>query len=304
MKWIELSTTTDAEGAEAAGAVLNEIVKGGAVIEETITPDPGKPFDPARAFTVRAFFSPRDPDALQRAETALWHLAQLRSMTTPQTCELAEEDWAEAWKKHYTIQHIGSRLVIKPSWLEYAPRDHEVIVELDPGMAFGTGLHPTTRMCLAALEERVQPNIRMLDVGTGSGILSVAAAKLGAREILALDLDPMAVDTATQNIVINRVENIVRVEQGSLDAERERESSDLICVNILAEVICDLAPAIGSSLRANGVVVASGILAHKADAVIDVLRGARIDLIEKKQEEDWVTIVGVKDSVGREHMSM
>ncbi len=318
MKWIELSTTTDAEGAEAAAALLNELVKGGAVIEETVTPDassrdlsdsnsigttarddaapdPGKPFDPARAFTVRAFFSPHDAETLQRAETALWHLAQLRSMTTPQTRELAEEDWAEAWKKYYTLQHIGSRLVIKPSWLEYAPRDHEVIVELDPGMAFGTGLHPTTRMCLAALEERVRPNIRMLDVGTGSGILAIAAAKLGAREILALDLDSIAVDTAAQNIVLNRVENIVRVEQGSLDAERDRDSSDLICANILAEVICDLAPAIGSSLRANGVVVASGILDHKADAVIDALGGARIDLIEKKQEEDWVTVVGVKD---------
>lgn len=294
MKWIELSTTTDAEGAEAASAVLNEIVKGGAVIEETITPDSGKPFDPARAFTVRAFFSPHDAEALQRAETALWHLAQLRSMTAPQTRGLAEEDWAEAWKKHYTIQHIGSRLVIKPSWLEYASRDHELIVELDPGMAFGTGLHPTTRMCLAALEEHVQPNIRMLDVGSGSGILSIAAAKLGAREILALDTDPIAVDTAAQNIAINRVENIIRVEQGSLDAERERDSSDLICVNILAEVICDLAPAIGSSLRTEGVVVASGILDHKADDVIDALDVAGIGLIEKKQEEDWVTIVGRK----------
>ncbi len=302
MNWIELSVTTDAEGAEAVAAVLNEFVSGGAVIEETLLAEAGETIDPARAFTVRAFFASDDRAGVARAEQALWHLAQLRSMSDPRTRELAEEDWAEAWKKHYTILHIGKSLVIKPSWLEYAPQPHEIIVELDPGMAFGTGLHPTTRLCMIALEERTQPGMRMIDVGTGSGVLSITAAKLGARDILAFDLDPIAVETAARNAAINHAETIVRVERGSIDANVHRNLFDLVCINILAEVICELAPAVASALRTGGTVIASGILDFKADNVIDALRAVGIETVEKKQEEDWVTLVGIKLNVQRSNV--
>jgi ribosomal protein L11 methyltransferase len=294
MNWIELSVATDAEGAEAAAALLNELVSGGAVIEETLLAEAGETIEPARAFTVRAFFSADDRAGVARAEQALWHLAQLRSMSDPRTRELAEEDWAEAWKKHYTILHLGQSLVVKPSWLEYTPRAGDLVIELDPGMAFGTGLHPTTRLCMVALEERVQPGMRMIDVGTGSGILSITAAKLGAREILALDLDPIAVETAARNVAINHAESVVRVERGSLDAAAHRNLFDLACINILAEVICELAPAIASALRPGGSVIASGILDFKADDVVDALGAVGIETVEKKQEEDWVTLVGKK----------
>ena len=311
MNWIELSVATDAEGAEAAAALLNGFVSGGAVIEETLIADPGEPFDPARTFTVRAFFSPDDRAGLDRAEQSLWHLAQLRSMDDPRTRELTEEDWAEAWKKHYTILHIGASLVIKPSWLKYTPQPKEVVVELDPGMAFGTGLHPTTRLCMVALEEyaadlakdhssslssavdETPHGARMVDVGTGSGVLSITAAKLGFRDIVAFDLDPVAVETAARNVAINHVESIVRVERGSItDAEQPR--FDLVCINILAEVICELAPAVAAALRTGGIVIASGILDFKADSVSDALREVGIVTVEKKQEEDWVTLVGKK----------
>ncbi len=296
MKWIELSVQTDSEGAEAAAVLLNEWVEGGAVIEETVTPEPREAFDPARAFTVRAFFNFDDHDKLQGAETALWHLAQLRSMV-PHTREIREEDWAGAWKKYYTILHIGKRLIIKPSWLDYAPRDSEVVVELDPGMAFGTGLHPTTQMCLQAVEERVRPGMKILDVGTGSGILSIAAARLGGREILALDTDPIAVQASMKNIAINRVENVVRVKHGTMDLHRDKNAYDLICINILAEVVVELAPLVAASLRLGGLVIASGILDFKADGVADAMNHAGMKLIEKKQQDDWVTMVGqVADS--------
>lgn len=291
MRWIELSAQTDAEGAEAAAAALNEIVNGGAVIEETVEPEPGELFDRARAFTVRAFFNLDDRDKLEQAEAALWHLGQLRAMT-PRTREIKEEDWAEAWKKYYTIQHIGKGLVIKPSWLDYALSDSEVIVELDPGMAFGTGLHPTTRMCLQAVEARVRPGMKILDVGTGSGILSIAAAKLGASEILALDTDPIAIEAATKNVAINHAENIIRVEKGTIDAARDKDAYDLACANILAEVVIELTPAIAACLRSGGLVIASGILDFKADGVVDALKHSGIELIEKMQEDDWVTLVG------------
>ncbi|HEX7593060.1 MAG TPA: 50S ribosomal protein L11 methyltransferase, partial [Anaerolineae bacterium] len=293
----------DAEGAEATAALLNEYVSGGAAIEETLLAEAGETLNPARAFTVRAFFSPDDRAGVARAEQALWHLAQLRSMSDPRTRELAEEDWAEAWKKHYTILHIGKALVIKPSWLEYAAQPNEIVIELDPGMAFGTGLHPTTRLCMVALEEYaanlakvLEPSqgYRMIDVGTGSGVLSITAAKLGAREILALDLDPIAVETAARNVAINHAENIVRVERGSIDAEKHCNLFDLVCINILAEVICELSPAVASALRPGGIVIASGILDFKADDVIDALHEVGIEMIEKKQEEDWVTLVAKK----------
>ena len=299
MNWIELSVATDAEGAEAAAALLNEFVSGGAVIEETLLDQVGEKIEPARAFTVRAFFSADDDAQLARAEQALWHLAQLRSMSDPATRELAEEDWAEAWKKHYTILHIGKALVIKPSWLEYTPRADEIIVELDPGMAFGTGLHPTTRLCMVALEERARAGMKMIDVGTGSGILAITAAKLGVRNILALDLDPVAVEATARNVAINHAEDIVRVACGSIDAGIHCNLFDLACINILAEVICELAPAVASALRSGGSVIASGILDYKAATVVDALRAVGIETVEKKQEEDWVTLVGKKNDARR-----
>ncbi len=295
MKWIELSIKTDAEGAEAAAAWLNEYVSGGAAIEQTITSEAGETLDPARAFTVRAFFSVDAAEPLAHAQEGLWHLAQLRSMSDPQTRELAEEDWAEAWKKFYTILHLGQHLVVKPSWLEYIPAPQEIVIELDPGMAFGTGLHPTTRLCLAALEERMTPGARVLDVGTGSGILSIAAARLGAREITALDIDPIAVETATRNVALAHVDHLVQVHRGSVEMAHDGSPFDLICVNILAEVIAEMAPSLAPAVHPGGIVIASGILDYKADDVEDAFRTVGIRVVEKKREDDWVALVGIRD---------
>ncbi len=294
MNWIELSIQTDAEGAEAAAALLNELVAGGAAIEETILPEPGETLDPARAFTVRAFFPATDRANLARAEEALWHLAQLRAMSTPRTRELAEEDWAEAWKKYYTILHLGQHLVIKPSWLDYTPKESDLVIELDPGMAFGTGLHPSTRMCMIALEKYLTGTPHVLDVGTGSGILAITAAKLGAREILALDTDFVAVETAKRNVAFNHAEHIVRIEHGTLDRKKHCNQFDLVCINILAEVICDLAPALASALHSSGTIIASGILASKMEEVVEALNAVGIATIETMQEEDWVALIGSK----------
>jgi ribosomal protein L11 methyltransferase len=161
-------------------------------------------------------------------------------------------------------------------------------------MAFGTGLHPTTRLCMIGLENHLTGAPRVLDVGTGSGILSITAAKLGAREILALDTDAVAVETTARNVGFNHVAAFVRVEQGSIDAEKQCNQFDLICINILAEVICDLAPALASALHSQGIVIASGILAFKADDVVEAFAAVGISVIEKTQEEDWVALVGKK----------
>lgn len=290
MNWIELSIQTDAEGAEAAAALLSEFVETGVAIEQTILPDSGHVVDPARAFIVRAFFSSEQREQAQRAQASVWHLGQLRAMSEPRVRELAEEDWAEAWKKYYTILRVGAHLVIKPSWLAYTPRADDIVIELDPGMAFGTGLHPTTRMCMRALETYQRNAARVLDVGSGSGILAITAAKLGAREIWARDTDAVAVATTARNLAINHVENKVRVERGSLDAACNQ--FDLICINILAEVIVALAAALAAALRPGGLLIASGILEARTDAVADALGAVGITIIETLREEDWVALVG------------
>jgi ribosomal protein L11 methyltransferase len=289
----EISVRADAEGAEALAAALGEYAYGGAVIEQTVTPEPGETIDPARPYTVRAFLLSDDSLESKRnsIEEAVWHLRQLRPLGELSERELLEADWAETWKKFYTILHVGERTVIKPSWLDYSAQPDEVVIELDPGMAFGTGLHPTTRLCLAALEKYAKPGAKVLDVGTGSGILSIAAARLGARPVEARDIDPIAVETATKNADINHVSEIVHVTLGSIAPWDEPIQAGLIVANILAETIAQLAPSFARHLAPNGCLIASGILADKADLANDALRAAGLEIVETLREEDWLVLV-------------
>ena len=142
----------------------------------------------------------------RQVEEALWHLRQIASIPEPQFRTVVEEEWANAWKEHFHVTRIGQRLVVKPSWREYTPQADDIVLELDPGMAFGTGLHPTTQMCLLALEKYVRGGERVLDLGTGSGILAIAAVKLGAAACLATDIDPVAVEAARANVAANGVQ--------------------------------------------------------------------------------------------------
>lgn len=293
MNVLEVSVRADAEGAEALAAAFNEYAYGGAVIEQTITPESGETIDPARPFMVRAFLLHDESVGPKREalEKAHWHLRQLRPLGDIVARELEEADWAEAWKKFYTILSIGERTVIKPSWLEYAPRPGELVIELDPGMAFGTGLHPTTRLCLAALERYMTPGLKVLDVGTGSGILAIAAAKLGAREVDARDIDPIAVETANKNAEINGVAQIVHVSSGSIGPEGDPAGASLVTANILAETIAELAPYFAFHLAPGGVLIASGILKEKESIAGDALRGVGMTVMETRFEEDWLAMV-------------
>jgi ribosomal protein L11 methyltransferase len=290
---LEVSVEADAEAAEAVAAAFDEYAYGGAVIEQKVNPEPGETIDPARPFTVRAFLlSDESLEAKRRAlEEAVWHLRQLRPLGELSVREMQEADWAEEWKKHYTILHVGGHTVIKPTWLEYRAQPGEIVIELDPGMAFGTGLHPSTRLCLAALEKHLVRGMKVLDVGTGSGILAIAAAKAGAREADARDIDRIAVETARQNVDLNHVTEVVKVSAGTITLEDEPVRADLITVNILAETIADLAPALARHLAPHGILIASGILADKSERADDALRAAGMRVIETGREEDWVATV-------------
>jgi ribosomal protein L11 methyltransferase len=293
LSWLETSVQVDGEAAEAVSEVFNRYGRGGAVLST----DFGNESSDTAVVTVKTYL-PLDEEGRKtrrRIEEALWHLSQIYPLPPPQFRELAEDDWANAWKKHYHILRVGRRIVIKPPWQEHKRQLDEVVIELDPGLAFGTGLHPTTRMCLQALEEHLKPGAKVLDLGTGSGILAIAAAKLGAGSVLALDNDPLAVKAARANVRANGVQNLVAVRHGSLD--EAADEFDLALVNILARVIIELADqGLVDRVRAGGLMIAAGIVVEQEVEVTTALRERGLEIVERRQEKDWVTLVGGRRS--------
>ena len=289
MSWLEASVQADGEAVEAVSEVFNRWGYGGAVLTTEYDNDSSC----SVVVTVKTYLPLNEEGrkTKQRIEEALWHLSQIYPLPPPQFRELAEEDWANTWKKHYHVLRVGQRIVIRPPWQEYKPEPDEIVVVLDPGMAFGTGLHPTTRMCLQALEEHLKPGARVLDLGTGSGILAIAAAKLGASSVLALDNDPVAVRTAQANVKSNEVQSIVNVEFGSLN--KATGKFDLVLVNILARVIIELVnQGLVDRIEPSGLMILAGFIEEQEAEVAAALREHGVAIVERRQEKDWVALVG------------
>lgn len=203
---------------------------------------------------------------------------------------VSESSWADAWKEFFHPQHIGEKIVIRPSWRQYQPKPHEIVIDLDPGMAFGTGLHPTTRLCIRYLEQVVRPGVTVFDIGTGSGILSVVAAKLGANRVVAVDVDPMAVRVSADNASSNGVSSIVTTKKGSWQALTGDGQADVVVANILAEVIIDMAEDVKSLVAPGGEWIASGIIADKEKDVSQALHRHGWEITNILRDGDWIAL--------------
>jgi ribosomal protein L11 methyltransferase len=303
MDWLEVRVVTDGEGAEAVAEVLRPFAHGGSVVMEQLgddnSPDP-EALDPA--VTVKIYVAAADdtPALRHRLREILYHLGRLYPLPPPEFREIVDEDWANTWKANYHPFRIGERIWIRPSWIESSPaigqtdrvRPEDVVLALDPGMAFGTGAHPTTQLCLLALEQWLKPGIRLLDIGTGSAILAIAAAKLGAVSGLGIDIDEMAVKAALANVAQNNVQDQVTIRQGELVSVVEK-NWDIVVVNILASVIITLLEEGGllDYLNASGILILSGILDEQQAEVQVAISQAGGQVSETLAMGDWVAFV-------------
>ena len=230
-----------------------------------------------------------------RIEVGVKLIGSLRPIGGLQVREIAETNWQEAWKDQFTLLRVGRRIVIKPPWIPYEALDGEIVLEIDPGLAFGTGHHPTTQMALEAVERLSRPGMKVLDVGTGSGVLTVAAIKLGAVRATALDVDATAVTMARRAFRANRMVERVSLGRGSLPHSLAPAGEfDLALANISAKVVSGLAPELFRCLRVGGIVVTGGFLDRQEDDVRGRLEDAGFRIRERYFVDDWVTLEGIK----------
>jgi ribosomal protein L11 methyltransferase len=295
-RWIEVTLRVDGEAAEATAEILQRYgYQGVAVEHEGIPPDKldEDQLPPATTLAVKAYL-PDDERATEtktKLESALGYMNMMYPMPTPQYRIVEEADWAEAWKVHYHPVRIGKRLLIRPLWTEVPLGPDDVEIALDPGMAFGTGTHPTTQLCLEALEDLLVPGANVLDLGCGSGILSIAAAKLGAAHVLALDIDPVAVESSLENAKQNKAERIT-VQEGSLETVvTSARRFDLLLCNILARIIIQMCDEhLGDIVRPGGLAIFSGLIEEQADDVEAALRRTGLQPYARRQQGDWIVI--------------
>jgi ribosomal protein L11 methyltransferase len=297
MRWLEVRVAADTEAVEAVSELFARYgYQGGVAIEEQYAQDndgDNLRVDPTQPVIVTTYLAdtPGVQETISRLEQALWHLSQMRYVGPLSVSPREEEDWANAWKEHFHVHRVGSSIVIRPPWQPYEAQTGDVVITLDPGMAFGTGLHPSTQLCLIAAEDLVQPGDRLLDVGTGSGILAIAAMKLGAGRVLGLDVEEVAVQAARTNGEANGIgRDRFPLIVGSLGPEEHYGAFDGVFANIIARIIRDLSPYLYESVRPGGWLVASGIIVEREEEVRTALAAVGFTQITRGQMGDWVSL--------------
>jgi ribosomal protein L11 methyltransferase len=312
MKWSEFAIQTTNEAVEPVSNILHEAGASGVVIEDPLelvkerenvfgeiyhlNPDDY----PNEGVVIKAYlpvnsFLGDTIDAIKESINTLLLFDIDLGKNVVSISEVNEEEWATAWKKYYNPVKISERFTIVPTWEDYTPvSSDELIIELDPGMAFGTGTHPTTVMCIQALERTVRPGDLVVDVGTGSGVLSIAAALLDAKRIQSLDLDEVAVQSAIQNVELNNVQDKVSVSKGNL-LDGVNEQADVVVANILAEVIMSFTDDVAKVVKPGGYFIASGIIQPKKQDVKDAIIASGFTVEETILMEDWVAIIAKRN---------
>jgi len=295
--WLQMAVEVAGIDSELVADALRPHCPGGVAIEPALRPLPGGDsylIDGDGPATVKGYLPAGESARLRRSLRLALRFAPLqRPPRWRRARRLPEDGWRDAWKRYFGVLRVGQRLVVKPSWAKYTPREGDIVIQIDPGLAFGTGQHPTTAMCLRALEELVEPGMAVLDLGTGSGILAMAAARLGADRVLALDLDPQAVKAARRNAAHSGLAGVVEVREGTLD-EEGGDPFDLIVANISGEAIKRLAPAFARSLNAGGWVVASGFLEDAAGGLALAIESVGLAVERVLAEGAWRAIVARK----------
>jgi ribosomal protein L11 methyltransferase len=299
--WLELAVEADLEAVETVSEILGRVASGGIAVEpafDLVDEGLGARVDPSRPAVVRGYVPAADPFAAEAAATqvadALGHLQafDLRGIGDLRTRIVHEADWAEAWKTFFPVLRVGRRLVIRPTWRDHDARRGDVVIALDPGMAFGTGLHPTTRLCLAALEPLAADGgldgARVLDVGCGSGILAIASIRLGAASALGIDTDPIAIEATLANARRNRLGRRIEAREGSVPTGER--PFDVVVANLIAGVLVPLAPSLNAELRTGGILVASGIFVDREAEVRTAFEAAGLEPTDRSVDGDWIAL--------------
>jgi ribosomal protein L11 methyltransferase len=302
--WVEISVEADSEAVEAVSEILGRVAPTGTSVEpgfELVDEGLGAQVDTTRPAIVRAYVEASDPEVVERTveevTQALGHLQvfDLRPIGDVTTRLVDEADWAEEWKRHFPVLRVGRRLVIRPTWRRHRAVRDEVVLALDPGMAFGTGLHPTTRLCLAGLEGLADRGAlhgrRLLDVGCGSGILAIAGVKLGAASALGVDTDPIAIEATTANARRNRIGRRVQAREGTLPSGER--PFDVVVANLIASLLVRLASDLAGEVAGGGTLLASGIFVDRETEVRDAFVAAGLRVTNRLAEGDWVALEAV-----------
>lgn len=307
VRWIEVTARVALPDVELVADALRSRAEGGVVIEPAIRTSDRENFrwEPLdEPSLLRACFpAPFDASDRRDLRRRLATLPLSAPLPRLRYVEVGPRDWAEQWKRFYHPIHAGERIVVRPSWEAYEAAAGELVVELDPGEAFGTGQHETTRLCLRALEGCVDAEAAVIDVGAGSGILAIAAARLGARSVRAVDSDPATVEIARRNVAMNDVASTVRCAAGSLGATwpfegSPQRSAGVVVANISSVAIVELMPELAAALRDGGTLVASGFIARDAGMVRDAAGRAGLRELELLEENDWRCLVARQPDPG------
>lgn len=311
--WTEICIHTSHEAIDAISQILHEYGASGVAIEDSTLLS--QDFDslygeiyalsasdyPAQGVNVKAYLPDiiSDENLIKELANAISGLKDFDIDYMPGTIttkQINEEDWANSWKQYYKPSQVTDRITVVPSWESYEAREDEIIIELDPGMAFGTGTHPTTRLAMINMDKYIKAGDIVYDVGCGSGVLSIAAAKLGAKQVRAFDLDPVAIKSCQDNVLINNVSKQVLVKENNL-LNNVSGRADVIVANILAEIILLMLDEVPRHLTDKGYFICSGIIQNRERDLLQALEDINLSVIEIIREGEWVSLVCQKAGI-------